>query len=57
MSDGISGIKIIKPSYPVKPVQPSNRDRESGKRKKDPPATETENRNEDDDKPVIDEYI
>ena len=35
MSDGISNIKIISPSYPVKPVQPAQKDRESGKREKD----------------------
>jgi hypothetical protein len=57
MSDGISGIKIITPSYPVKPVQPAQKDRESGKRERDPPASESDSDHEDNDKPVIDEYI
>lgn len=65
MSDGISGIKIITPSYPVKPVRPAHKDRESGKRDKDRPKPDTESETEptsesDDsehDKPVIDEYI
>jgi len=57
MSDGISGIKIISPSYPVKPVQPSHKDRESGKRQKDPQKTEPDLENESSDKPAIDEYI
>ena len=56
MSDNISGIKNIKPSYPVKPVTPSQRDRESGKRKKDPPPPDR-GTDDDDDKPAIDEYI
>jgi hypothetical protein len=57
MSDGISGIKIIKPTYPVKPVQPSNKDRESGKRKKDAPPAKNIETGEPTDKPTIDEYI
>lgn len=57
MSDGITGIKIIKPTYPVKPVQPSNKDRESGKRRKDSPLPKTNDAEESDDKPTIDEYI
>ena len=60
MSDGISGVKNINPGYPVKPVTPSQRDRESGKRKKDPPKpdinTDTD-ADDDTDKPVIDEYV
>ena len=57
MSDGISGIKIIIPSYPVKPVQPANKDRESGKREQNPPAEESDSEHDDTDKPEIDEYI
>ena len=58
MSDIISGIPIVTPSYPVKPVQPSNRDRESGKRNSDRPKPDTDvNDDDDDNKPKIDEYV
>ena len=57
MSDGISGIKIINPTYPVKPVQPSNKDRESGKKRKDSPQPKVNEPEEPNDKPTIDEYI
>ena len=40
MADFISGIKTVPPTYPVRPVQPGEKDRESGKRKKDRPAPE-----------------
>ena len=57
MSDGISGVKNIRPSYPVKPVQPSEKDRESGKRRKDSPQKEPVETDDNSDKPKIDEYI
>ena len=57
MSDGISGVKVIRPSFPVKPVQPSQKDRESGKRRKDSPQQEPTDKDDDHDKPKIDEYI
>ena len=57
MSDPISGIKNVNPTYPVKPVQPAERDRESGKRKKDAPRPESTDNESTEDKPVIDEYI
>ena len=57
MSDGISGVKNIKLKYPIKPVAPTQRDRESGKRKKEPPKPEGGAENVDDGKLVIDEYI
>ncbi len=57
VSDSISGIKNIKPAYPLKPVAPTPRDRESGKRKKNPPTPDAGKKNDGGDKPVIDEYI
>jgi hypothetical protein len=57
MSDGISGIKIISPTYPVKPAQPSHKERESGKRQKDPHKPEIDQENDDDHNTAIDEYI
>ena len=57
MSDGISGVKNIRPSYPVKPVQPPQKDRESGKRRKELPKNEPVESDDDSDKPKIDEYI
>ncbi len=56
MSDWMSGIKQITPSYPVKPVQPSNKDREPGeerKKKRELPEKERP----DDDRPTIDDHV
>lgn len=49
MSDPLSGITNIRPAYPVRPLQPSQDDRQSGQRRKPSP----ENRPEDqaDNKP------
>ena len=57
MADGISGIEDIVPTYPVKPAQPSKRDRESGSRETNPPKPDASTENEDDDNPIIDEYV
>ncbi len=60
MSDNIAGINIVNPSYPVRPVQPSNADDKSDKRREKMPRKEPESDLEVDDaedKPVIDEYI
>ncbi len=59
MSDLISGIKIVTPTYPVKPVQPANRDRKSDKRKTDRPTPDRDVTDDDDDdsKRKIDEYV
>ena len=61
MPDFISGINRISPSYPVKPVQPTQKDRETDRRKK-PRYEEPESDGEDkdsggDDKPTIDEHV
>lgn len=64
MSDFISGIKNVPPTYPVKPVQPASKDRKSDKRKKDRPKPDSGNPSHDDvddrydgDNPEIDEYV
>lgn len=57
MADGISSIKGIVPTYPVKPAQPLKRDRESGSRESNPSKPKASTENEDDDNPIIDEYI
>jgi len=63
VSDLISGIKIVTPTYPVKPVQPASRDRRSGKRKSDKRETEKPKPDrdvtddDDDNKRKIDEYV
>lgn len=67
MSDFISGIKSVPPAYPVKPVQPSSKDRGAEKREKDKSKSdsETDGRKEDGqrddgdrgDNPAIDEYV
>ena len=62
MADYLSGIRNITPTYPVKPVQPANKDRETDRRKKpqderrDPDESQ---RHDDDDerKPTIDEHV
>ncbi len=58
MADFISGINRIGPSYPVKPVQPTQKDRETDDRKKQPQdEPEHEDRDDDDRKPIIDEHV
>lgn len=57
MSD-ISGIYRIGPSYPVKPVRPANKDRQTDQRKKQPPKEPGQEDNDDDErKPIIDEHV
>lgn len=58
MSDFVSGIKHIGPSYPVKPAQPAQKDRETGNRrkKKQEPDADADDHS-DDDKPSIDEHV
>lgn len=61
--NSISGAYRILPTYPVKPSQPTDKDREQEQRQRkpdEPPDTDNENSAEsdrDDDKPVIDEYV
>ena len=63
MADFISGIKHITPSYPVKPVRPAKKERETDRRKK--PGYERPEVEEDDGgiapdgdrKPTIDEHV
>ncbi len=61
MPDFISGINRIGPSYPVKPVQPAQKDRQTDKRKK--PRYEVPENDDDDEKPgddqqpTIDEHV
>ena len=59
MADFIGGIKRIGPSYPVKPVQPAQKDRETDNDRKKRPQTDTGRHDEedDDDKPMIDEHV
>jgi len=61
MHDFISGINRIGPSYPVKPVQPAQKDRETDRRKKpryeEPDANENDEEQGDDQKPTIDEHV
>ncbi len=65
MSDRFSGIGNIPPAYPIKPVEPSGKDRPSGERKRKPPKrqeipAEDNGKNEkprDDSTHQIDEYI
>ena len=57
MADIGSGMKKIGPSYPVKPVQPSQKDRKSGQRQKKPAKTERTPDEVEDKTSTIDEYI
>lgn len=65
MADYFSGIKPITPTYPVKPTQPANKEREPGGRdKKRRESDQSPKPNEDnhgndspDDKPTIDEHV
>ncbi len=58
MADFISGIHRIGPSYPVKPAQPVQKDREREEQKKPPQEKpEHDDRDDDDRKPIIDEHV
>lgn len=62
MSDFISSIKYITPTYPVKPTQPAQKDRQTDRRKKpkyEPPDHDGQEHNDRDDehKPTIDEHV
>ena len=61
MAEFVTGIKPISPSYPVKPVQPANKDRESDaeRRKRKPPEEQRRPADENDgeDRPTIDEHV
>ena len=61
MPDFISGINRIGPSYPVKPVQPAQKDRETDRRKKPrhevPESDDDDEKPGDDQQPTIDEHV
>lgn len=61
MSDSVSGIKRITPTYPVKPSQPSSKDREPGgqRRKRPESGDDPSPPRDDDDRPAntIDEHV
>ena len=62
MSDPISSIKYIPPTYPVKPTQPAQKDRQTDRRKKpkyEPPERENHDPDDHDEdyKPTIDEHV
>ena len=57
MSDPFSGINRIGPSYPGRPVQPAQKDREPGERKKKEEEKPEREVHDDDDKPTIDEIV
>jgi len=64
MSDDISKITNIPPSYPVKPILPSEEDRRSGRRRNHSPkhkpgsdSVENSDLGEEDKRSTIDEYI
>lgn len=65
MADRFTGIDNVRPTYPIKPVEPSGKDRPSGERRKKPskPAAEPDTSDDEAQAPVvrkkgsIDEYI
>ena len=60
MSDSVSGIKNVPPTYPVRPTQPAQKDREPSQQRKKRRQPDTEPRDSDDDshdKPTIDEHV
>ena len=57
MADFIGGIKQIGPSYPVKPVQPAQKDKETDNRRRKRQEPETGKRDDDDEQPHIDEHV
>lgn len=63
MADYISGIKHITPAYPVKPVQPIHKDRETDRRqtprddRREKGDKEQQNDEDGEHKPTIDEHV
>jgi len=60
MADFVSGIKHITPSYPVKPVQPVPKDRETDRRKNKPrkePENEPGDQEDGEHRTTIDEHV
>ena len=57
MSDGINRMNIIGPTYPVKPVQPSNKERKSDNSKNKEQPDDAGPEKDDEPKSTIDEYI
>ncbi len=61
MADFVSGIKNITPTYPVRPTQPAQKDREPGGQRKKRRDSGTDEYNPDghdhNDKPTIDEHV
>lgn len=60
MAESVSGIKPVNPSYPLKPVLPVRKDRETDRRRK-PPHQQPDSRHDDepdgDGKLSIDEHV
>ena len=57
MADFIGGIRRIGPAYPVKPVQPAEKDKETDNRGNKRRRPDGEKRDDDSDKPHIDEHV
>jgi hypothetical protein len=57
MADNISGIRHIGPPVPLRPVQPSNKDREPNERQKKDQRKPNPGEHHDNDKPTIDEHV
>lgn len=58
MQNLTSGIKQITPTYPIRPVQPSQKDREpGGKKRRKESDRPPDNDRDDEDKPTIDELV
>lgn len=57
MSDFTGGIKPLGPSYPVRPIQPVNKDRETGKRDEKRQQPDAEKPDSDDETTHIDEHV
>jgi len=53
----IPGVSRITPTFPVKPPQPADKERDSERRRRQPERTEKTETDDDDDKPTIDEYV
>jgi hypothetical protein len=57
MADPLTGIKPTAPTWPLRPVKPATKDRESGERRERPPPETDAEPGEDEPKPTIDEYV
>jgi hypothetical protein len=57
LADRVPGVQRIIPSYPIKPAQPVDKDRDSGRQGHDQPDKRPGKSDDAGDQSTIDEYV